>query len=544
MGRLTNALIFSFFWLLAYVLYNQTAGAGFAFDHIGWLQNYADKGWKGMFTAFDDKSLHYGYHIFGFLAWKLFGLNGTGWMFLFVTLHAVNASLSFVVFKHLFNSIAGFKRTTIAAFTGSVFFVCSPYQTEPVVWYACIHYLFAVLLLMGSSIALFQYLRKKQLLFIGLFYLLFTVALFTLEISFAYPVLLLLFFLFWPPAIFNGSSRFRLIQIFVMPSVVMLFGYFALSYFLRGSAVGHYGAQAHLNFSIPLLMANLAKYISKIYLLSQFWNYEKRQLLFAFFETEKFGWSLFSALSLLAALFLFLRTRLNQRIQAAVLLLCFFAVVLLPILNLFVTFIVNVEGDRFLYFPTLLAYQLGAFALFSLLNYWAVLFVPLFLFYNVQFQQYNIQSWILARDTRNSLLSGFKWWDASRVYLLNNPDNFRGVYMFRCFPPDNLFAETLELSTGKQIEEKVFDTYQYNMITANDSVTVEVVSDNELRVTFTQWGNWWWYKGIGAIPLSNNMFDAEIDEWNHSYKIRFKEKLPGTVYLYQCAGEWRELKGF
>lgn len=532
------------FWLISFLLYGDTAGAGFAFDHIGWLQNYIDKGWVGMITAFDDKSLHYGYHIIGFIIWKLFGLNGHAWMLLFVTLHALNASLSFVVFKRLFNHINGFKQPSLAAFTGSLFFVVSPYQTEPVVWYACIHYLCSVLLLLGCCISLFQYLLQKKNVFIGLFYLSFTAALFTLEISFAYPVLLLLFFLFWPSNMLYGSSRLRLLQIFVLPSVALLLSYFVLSYLLRGSAVGHYGAQAHLNFSIPLLMANLAKYVSKLFLLTQFWPYEKRQVIFSFFEQQSFGWSLFSILCLTAFLFLLMRNSLPKRTQVSVMLFGFFFTALLPTLNLFVTYIVNVEGDRFLYFPSLFAYQLGAFIIFSLLSYGALLLLPFFLIPNIKYQQYNTQSWIQARNTRASLLSSFKWWNASRIYLLNNPDNYRGVYMFRCFPPDNLFAETLELTDGKKLENKVLDTYQYNMISNSDSVTIDIISENELKVTFAQWGNWWWYKGIGAISLSNKMFDAEIDEWSHAYTIRFKNKLPHTVYLYQCGGEWREVKGF
>lgn len=544
MNKLSALFSFLFFWLLAFVLYHKTAGAGFAFDHIGWLQNYSDKGWKGIVTAFDDKSLHYGYHLFGFTAWKLFGLNGTYWMALFITLHAVNAALSFVIFKTLFKSI-GFKHASLTAFFGSVLFVVSPYQTEPVIWYACIHYLFCVALLLCSSIFLFCYLRKKQRWYVFLFYAAFTLALFTLEISFAYPVLLLLFFLFWPPRLLNGNARIQLISIFVLPAIALLLSYFTLSYFLRGSVVGHYGAEAHLNFSIPLLMANFSKYIGKVFLLCQFYEYEKRQALFLLFEKTIYGWFLFAALALVASLFILFKKRMNVKLQTAILLFGFFVVALLPILNLFVTYIVNVEGDRFLYFPLIFAYQFLSFTVFALIRYAGIIPLVVFILFNVKYQQLNTQSWVLANEIRTSLLESFRWWNAPRIYLLNNPDNFRGVYMFRCFPPDNLFAETLELTTGKKVEQKMFDTYQYNMNSVNDCVTVEKISGNELKVTFAQWGNWWWYKGIGAVPVSNDLFNLKVaDEWNHSYIIQFKEKIPGAVYLYQCGGEWKELKEF
>lgn len=503
-----------------------------------------EKGWRGMLTAFDDKSLHYGYHIFGFLAWKAFGLNGTYWMLLFVTLHALNSFLSFYIFHKLYSGLT-IRFSWLIAFSGCLLFAVSPYQTEPVVWNACIHYLFATALLLAAFIFVLKYLEYRKTKFILGFYAAFLFALFTLEITFAFPVILLVFFFFWPAKGFRGISRVKLIAFFALPSVVLILFYFSLSYLLRGSVVGHYGASAHLNFSIPLLMANLATYGSKILLLSQFYSYEHRNFLFMIFEKSIAGWALFSALCTLAILFFIYKNRMPARVKVLLLLFCFSIVAFLPVLNLFVTYIVNVEGDRFIYFPSIFCYQVVSYTLLAYIPAAGLFVLMPFLFYNVKYQQLNVQSWVHAKEVNRNLIKNFRWWHADRVYLLNNPDNYNGVYMFRCFPPDNLFAETLLLHTGKDIESKVFDTYQYNMISPSDSVTVEIISDKELKVTFAQWGNWWWYKGIGAAKVSNDKFDLQLaDEWGHSYKVLFHQKIPGTVYLYQCGGEWREVNGF
>src|SRR4051812_20100806 len=102
MKKLESLFVFLLFWLITFVFYFKTRGAGFVTDEIGWLQNYKAAGWQGIFYAFNDKSLHYVYHIVGFLLWKLFGLNGFAWMMVFVALHAVVAMLSYRVFKELF----------------------------------------------------------------------------------------------------------------------------------------------------------------------------------------------------------------------------------------------------------------------------------------------------------------------------------------------------------------------------------------------------------------------------------------------------------
>src|SRR3954471_24691013 len=90
------------FWTISFIFYFRTAGAGFAGDTIGWIQLHEQTGWRGIFHAFGDKSLHYVYHFLFFTLWKSFGLNGYAWMIVFVTLHAAIGTVSFNIFNILF----------------------------------------------------------------------------------------------------------------------------------------------------------------------------------------------------------------------------------------------------------------------------------------------------------------------------------------------------------------------------------------------------------------------------------------------------------
>lgn len=541
--KITALFTFSIFWLVAFLCYFKTAGAGFVTDEVGWLQTYKSMGWHGIFHAFGDKSLHYGYHLCGFMLWKLFGLNGYAWMLVFVSLHAAIATVSFLVFSELFLA-AEISAARSIAFAGSLLFLISPYQTEPMVWYACIHYLVCSLLLLLAFQFLLFYLRSCSKKFIGVFYVCFFFSLFTIEISLIFPILLLIFFLFWPAKIFKRVERFKAIRIFFLPSFASLVVYFLLSKFLRGSVVGHYGAAQHLNFNILLLMGNLSKYVSKIFFLAQFFSFEHRSSLYRFFEKVKFGWMLFCALSIFVVLYLLFSSKLKSKFKIMILLFAFFVVALLPILNLYFSYLVNVEGDRFTYFASVFAYQFIAFACTIVFRKFGWLLLAIFFYLNVKFLAVNTGNWSQSKQVQQSLIPKFKWYDAPQIYLLNLPDNFHGTYMFRSFPPDNFFARTLTIRTGKNIENKVVGIYNYNMESVSDAVEVEKISDNQLKVTFAQGGNWWWSNGVGASDYSTENYEAKVDGVTNSYTVTFKNKVPGTVYLYQCGGDWREVKDF
>lgn len=541
--KLKYSGIFIFFWLVSLFFYCKTAGAGLVADSIGWIQIFEQNGWSGIPHAFGDKSLHFVYQTVFFLLWKTFGLNGYAWMTLFITLHACIATLACNIFTILF-SREHIKGGASIAFIGSGLFLVSPYLTETLVWYACIHYLVSVLLLLSSFRLVLAYLKTKQLKFIVIFYCCYLVALFALELSFVLPVLLFVFFVFWPPQILNGINKPLLLKIFVAPTFCLVFVYFLLSKIFRGSVVGHYGAQAHLNFHIPLLTGNLTKYLLKILTFIQFTPYQYASKFYGFAENEKFGW-LFAGLLTFAALgFLLLRRKLKTHYQIVILLFAFFIIALLPILNLYVTTIVNIESDRFTYFAGIFIYPFIVLLCVLLFRNFGWLVILVFLFFQIKFLSYNTQSWASNAALNHSLTTNFKWANARQIYLLNMPDNFRGSYLFRGFPPENSFAITMWVKAHGNFKPVVKEILLYNMNSTSDGVNVQKLSDSTLRVTFNQWGNWWWWKGVGANSYETDDYSVIIDNDSHAYTISFKRKKADAVYLYQVAGEWIAVENF
>ncbi len=533
-------LVFAIFWVITLTFYFKTAGAGFVTDEIGWLQNYQSTGWWGILNAFSDKSPHYVYHLFGFSLWKLFGFNGYAWMLFFISSHALVATLSFTFFKKLFSKTK-ISSPAFVAFGGGLIFLLSPYHTEPVVWYACVHYLICAVFVLLALEAYLKYNETPQQVFMGLFYLFAFLSAFTLEISFSLPLIVTMLILFFP---FGNTDAVKGKQmlLFVVPSMLMVVFYFAVTKILRGNFAGHYGAATHFNMDIHLLMGNLAKYTAKVFALTQFLSYEKRNALYTLFEKEKFAFLLAMLLSFTAIVFVVGQKPLSKKLAVIGILFSMFVLALLPILNLYFSFIVNVEGDRFTYFASVFAGQLVAFSLVSLLNVFGWIPIGLFLFFSGKNLQINTESWQHNRDINFSLCEKFRWYEAPHIYLLNIPDNFNGTYMFRSFAPDNSFAETLALKNSKDVEGKITEIFEYNMTQPDDSVYVEKISDTELKVSFAQSGNWWWSKGIGGSNYVTESYEARID--GGSYYIVFKNKIAGAVYLYQCGDEWRDVKEF
>ena len=105
---------------------------------------------------------------------------------------------------------------------------------------------------------------------------------------------------------------------------------------------------------------------------------------------------------------------------------------------------------------------------------------------SVKFLHHNIESWHQSGLVTQSLVEKFKWYNAKRIYILNQPDNYRGAYMYRSDVGENTLAETIYLETGKDLRHSTKFILQYNMMSLSDSMKVEKVSDSTLKVTFAR----------------------------------------------------------
>jgi hypothetical protein len=135
---------------------------------------------------------------------------------------------------------------------------------------------------------------------------------------------------------------------------------------------------------------------------------------------------------------------------------------------------------------------------------------------------------------------------ASAVFLLNVPDNYRGTFMFRNIGGDSAFEEVYRyLPAGKagiskqDFTGRMYDVFQYNMTDLSNDFIVTRESENRIKVEFAQWGNWWWRNGVGAEKYSNEEYTAWPEgKW---YYVEFKKPLTDAEVLYNTPEGWKKL---
>ena len=174
----------------------------------------------------------------------------------------------------------------------------------------------------------------------------------------------------------------------------------------------------------------------------------------------------------------------------------------------------------------------------------AFIIILLFSVISVFLLNRNLTSWKNAGIIQNALEKNFNWEDADRLFILNIPDNFNGAYLYRDNGSSSKFKSALTFKQKENIQGDFFEILQYNMTALDNTVTTEIIDSTTLKVTFDQWGNWWWRGGIGASDYENDLYKVDIDEWSHAYIITFKQKRPEDIFIYQTGNSWQQVKGF
>jgi len=149
------------FLSLTLCFYLPTLQAGFVTDVTSGVERIQGQPFHNIIYSFGFPALNQ-LSILGFyLLYTLFGLNGWPWYLVFGGLHALNAFLSFMLFSRLFQYFT-IKQGTSISLMGALFFLLSPYQTEVLVWRACLNYLLVTTFILGSLWCLIQYLAQEN----------------------------------------------------------------------------------------------------------------------------------------------------------------------------------------------------------------------------------------------------------------------------------------------------------------------------------------------------------------------------------------------
>jgi hypothetical protein len=213
---------------------------------------------------------------------------------------------------------------------------------------------------------------------------------------------------------------------------------------------------------------------------------------------------------------------------------------ILPVANIYFYHLQVGMNDRYSYFP--IAFLIIAFvALFSKAPKWLSYgFFGIMMVISVILQQKTLKYWNHSTEVLQSLKREFRWHDAPYVFILNSPDNMKGIVMASILDEPSGMDEIFDYQTPEAYNGKMFDIFQYNMNSMQDGVHVEQTGPMQIKVILNQWGNWWHRNGIGASNYENEFYKTELLDF--PYLLTFKQFPEGSVIIYQDGLEWKEFK--
>lgn len=530
--RLKNLHVFLIYLFFTHVFYGITWKAGFVTDFTGLQERLAGANALGILNSFGFPSIQPFLNLFYFIFYKLFHIHALGWYLCFTSMHALNGFLIFRWSEQLLKKTAQ-SHAFLIAFWGALLFLCSPYQTEVVIWKVAFNFLLTTALTFNTLFFLEKWRISPDNQALLIIHSSFILALFTFELSLAIPFLVLIYLLWLPTKASIQQSLFQII----LPQFLLLGGYFGLTKWVIGSWVGHYGPKVHFQFNWTEMVAHVWHYQAKFIGFTRYLDHQWKEKIYVFLLQPVVAYGLTTLVVIVLAYLFFRKKNPTAPLKIAGLLWLLFAIALLPIINLFFNYLLWVENDRYGYLASAFFYLLLVFASFQLPRlYRNVALIALVGFSSYLLLRTNFY-WSKSTKLYWSLIEDFDAYQAETVYLLNLPDNMRGIPMFRDFSGAGKgFTDALIYLRQQPYSGQLFEVAQYNMTDASNGVNVTAPTPQNIVVTFNQWGNWWWRKGSGATN-----YETEQYQWlneGHHYQLQLKAGFPQPVYLYQDKGTW------
>ncbi len=531
-----NTLIY---WVLlaiaALLCYYPTRDAGFYADFLGWKNRFDAGSWADVWHSFGYEGHHQLFHAFFYGIYQLAGLNGTIWYIWFVLLHATNAYLVATVWAQLWRLFTAQTAPRWLTAVVALAFLLNPYQTEAVVWKACMHYLLTTCLLLLSLRALLVFAERQHMRWLLLSHLLFAASLFTLELSLSFPLIALIF-----SSGLALAKKWPWKQWLILVSGVHLLivaSWLWLNRLTLGQWVGHYGADVHLRTDWTLIFGNLFRYLGKYLAYSRHWQWHYKEVFWQLWHQGEWLWPA-TAIGLAILIYFLWRFRKWHPIwQLSGLTLWAFFAALAPVANLYHAWMLQVENDRYGYFASAF-FVMALFSAMAWLGHrFAQISSSLYLLLSLWLLAPTIRHWQEAQAVYASLIADFRWHQSPHVFVLACPDNYNGIFVFKDYSKKSIMVRAaVEALGSKKVSGQIHQVAMFNMNHPDEGVTVRAQADT-LTVTLNQWGNWWWHNGIGAANYENEWY--RFRKKGRSYQLEWKKKPLQAVWIYSDGPKWR-----
>jgi hypothetical protein len=299
-----------------------------------------------------------------------------------------------------------------------------PYHTEAVVWYSAKSYIIATFLFLISFICYLKYKETGKKKHIIISFTAFALSLFTKEITIVFPLIILLF------ELTSGQKDAKRKRILIGYFFSMILIYLLIRYFALGALIGGYNEEVHLNLNFKMLAYNYFLYFLKFF------------ALFRYLPVHSALFYLFIVIFFVVLFVLFVKRMMDNKdsykakLMLIAVLILSFMILLLPVINLETTSLTQVQSDRYGYLPSLAAvFIIAVFIEFlsgnrKFKNIVYACLVIIFTYFTINTNRLWHDAGLKAEKIVNSIIKQATT-STKDIYIVNVPDNFKGIYMFR-----------------------------------------------------------------------------------------------------------------
>lgn len=527
-------LAFGIIFLVILARFWGILGAGAVYDFTGYAETMASASFLDSFSSF-------GYHVvqpvlsvFNYFLFQVFGHHIAAYGVFFCALTSLGILFWLQFISTLIKELPSWRpRSLLIIISVGVMIVSSPYIVEVIAYKVCQAYLISFICLGLYCWKLTSYWQngKGSLIWLVLPLL---VQLYTFDYILIYFPLTVLLYIYYQRS--KKTSSLPLLM-----SGVAIILYFLQNRLLLGEWIGHYGTSVHGDLDIPLMMGNVVNYWMKHLMGLHFMSYDTKATLYN-------GYSIVKVLVILTisvvSFIVLMNSRLKRKFRNLGLLSLLGVLVLLPVSNLYFSFLMTAENDRygFLFVPVLAT--LLVWIIHFINKKWIAIGIILIiaaaqLFYQTKLIHLWKENERVMDLTLAALPTTF-YEEGNKIFLLNLPDNLHGTYLYRTLgKDDDLLSETYFARTGTSLGADILPVAQMNVNGVSDGVNVKC-EEGIIRVDFAQYGNWWWRNGIGASNYQNEYYTFTLD--GLSYSINRKEdKNFIAMYYYWDGSKWLEV---
>lgn len=540
--RLHAGFVFIAFWLALFLLYLPAAQAGWVSDTLGWLEAIRSQHFWD-FISRKGFSVPSYYQFTQTVTWCLYqflGTNAWAWHLTQLSLHALNATLLFVLLRGLFQD-AALEQGAWMALMVSALFCLSPSVSEVIVWEASFHFLQGMLLMLVQMLLLRKMLHGGGKLVAFLACFLFALSLFSLEYFYLVPLLNAALCLFYRKALqWEKKPLRRSFLHIVLPQGILLLLYFTGLRLLAHLSTGRLGNEWQ-NMRLQSFLVKPPEYLFHLFggrFLPQVWRMKVYDACASYPGAALF----YGAIAAFIFFLVFRFEKMNRKPQMMCLMLVWLLAGMALESPLWFPQRLLIIGDRYLYlllppFLCLLVLLLQSLeAMWLRVTLMLALLIPeaiLCFSLNKIWQQSEQMTHILQQQLRDA--------PDKITILLNNPASLRGAQMIGS-GSDGEARLMHHLFFKPKFHGQMYDAAAQNLLSPEDSIRIEMSGSNCIRVSLTRAGAFWQYGTDVAHSYSNEAYTLQVEDPDCCYLLCLK--MPWSRYriLYQEGLSWREFK--